>query len=303
MTPEKFTQAVEEEWLRIKDGPTTLITEEIERIKLRFPENNYQSLPVTLPVDIETFVTQAHIKPWYERNVFAHKISGYKAVTISLKALGHAPGAMTAEQMDKVADLADQAGFGEIRVSHEQNLILPDVPVTQLQYVYEELKSLGMVTPNIGLLSNIISCPGGDYCSLANARSIPVAQAIQNKFSDLDYLYDIGELDLNISGCMNACGHHHIGHIGILGVDKHGEEFYQITIGGSQAPARLGKVIGPSLKQEEIPQVIETLIGVYLQTREDNSERFVDVVERVGIEPFKTAVYQQKDAHTEVENG
>ncbi|KXW56386.1 nitrite/sulfite reductase [Ferrovum sp. PN-J185] len=303
MTPEKFTLAVEEEWLRIKDGPTTLINEEIERIKLRFPDNNYQSLPASLPSDIESFVSQASIKPWYERNVFAHKVPGYKAVTISLKALGHAPGDMSAEQMDKVADLADQVGFGEIRVSHEQNLILPDVPVTQLKYVYDELKSLALVTPNIGLLSNIISCPGGDYCSLANARSIPVAQAIQNKFSDLDYLYDIGELDLNISGCMNACGHHHIGHIGILGVDKHGEEFYQITIGGSQAPARLGKVIGPSLKQEDIPQAIESLISVYLQIREDSSERFVDVVERVGIEPFKTAVYQQKGSHVEVENG
>lgn len=300
MTAEKFAAAVEEEWSRIKDGPTTLIDEEVKRIKARFPEKPYQTLAAELPEEVKHFVNQPHIKAWYERNVFAHKQPGYKAITVSLKALGHAPGDMSAEQMEVVARLAEEVGFGDIRVSHEQNLILPDVPNTAIPQVYEALRQWGLVTANIGLLSNIISCPGGDYCSLANARSIPVAQAIQQQFSDLDYLYDIGELDLNISGCMNACGHHHIGHIGILGVDKHGEEFYQITIGGSQAPARLGKVIGPSLKQEDVPQAIEALITVYLEARESTEERFVDVVERLGLDPFKVAVYGQKDAHTEV---
>ncbi|MBU6468082.1 MAG: nitrite/sulfite reductase [Betaproteobacteria bacterium] len=300
MTAEKFAAAVEEEWSRIKDGPTTLIDEEVKRIKARFPEKPYQTLAAELPEEVKHFVNQPHVKAWYERNVFAHKQPGYKAITVSLKALGHAPGDMSAEQMEVVARLAEEVGFGDIRVSHEQNLILPDVPNTAIPQVYEALRQWGLVTANIGLLSNIISCPGGDYCSLANARSIPVAQAIQQQFSDLDYLYDIGELDLNISGCMNACGHHHIGHIGILGVDKHGEEFYQITIGGSQAPARLGKVIGPSLKQEDVPQAIEALITVYLETRESTEERFVDVVERLGLDPFKVAVYGQKDAHTEV---
>ncbi|MDE2422894.1 MAG: nitrite/sulfite reductase [Betaproteobacteria bacterium] len=303
MTAEKFAAAVEEEWSRIKDGPTTLIDEEVKRIKARFPEKPYQTLAAELPEEVKHFVNQPHVKAWYERNVFAHKQPGYKAITVSLKALGHAPGDMSAEQMEVVARLAEEVGFGDIRVSHEQNLILPDVPNTAIPQVYEALRQWGLVTANIGLLSNIISCPGGDYCSLANARSIPVAQAIQQQFSDLDYLYDIGELDLNISGCMNACGHHHIGHIGILGVDKHGEEFYQITIGGSQAPARLGKVIGPSLKQEDVPQAIEALITVYLEARESTEERFVDVVERLGLDPFKVAVYGQKDAHTEVNHG
>ncbi|HQU05738.1 MAG: sulfite reductase [Ferrovum sp. 37-45-19] len=303
MTPEKFSLAVEEEWLRLKDGPTTLIDEEIKRIEQRIPKKPYQTLNAELPADVEAFVRQPHVKPWYERNVFPHKQQGYKAITVSLKALGQAPGDMSAEQMEKVAEIAERVGFGEVRVSHEQNLILPDVPNTELISVYEELRALGLTTANIGLLSDIISCPGGDYCSLANARSIPVAQAIQQQFSDLDYLYDIGELDLNISGCMNACGHHHVGHIGILGVDKHGEEFYQITIGGSQAPARLGKVIGPSLKQEDVPQVIETLITVYLQARVNPEERFVDVVERLGIEPFKTAVYGRKEVADEVVDG
>ncbi|HQT81285.1 MAG TPA: nitrite/sulfite reductase [Ferrovaceae bacterium] len=303
MTPEKFSLAVEEEWLRLKDGPTTLIDEEIKRIEQRIPKKPYQTLNAELPADVEAFVRQPHVKPWYERNVFPHKQQGYKAITVSLKALGQAPGDMSAEQMEKVAEIAERVGFGEVRVSHEQNLILPDVPNTELISVYEELHALGLTSANIGLLSDIISCPGGDYCSLANARSIPVAQAIQQQFSDLDYLYDIGELDLNISGCMNACGHHHVGHIGILGVDKHGEEFYQITIGGSQAPARLGKVIGPSLKQEDVPQVIETLITVYLQARVNPEERFVDVVERLGIEPFKTAVYGRKEVADEVVDG
>jgi sulfite reductase (NADPH) hemoprotein beta-component len=199
--------------------------------------------------------------------------------------------------MDAVADLAERYSFGELRVSHEQNLILADVRQSDLHAVWVSAKMLGMATPNIGMITNIIACPGGDFCSLANAKSIPVAQAIQERFDRLDYVYDIGELDLNISGCMNSCGHHHVGHIGILGVDKGGEEWYQISVGGNQgltrpgAPAAVGKVIGPSFARAQIPDVIERLIEVYLERREGEEERFIDVVWRTGLEPFKERVY------------
>jgi sulfite reductase (NADPH) hemoprotein beta-component len=199
--------------------------------------------------------------------------------------------------MDAVADLADAYSQGEARVSHEQNLILADVRQSDLHALWQKAKALGFATPNIGLITNIISCPGGDFCGLANAKSIPVAEAIQRRFDDLDYVYDIGELDLNISGCMNSCGHHHVGHIGILGVDKNGEEWYQISIGGNQgltrpgAPAAVGKVIGPSFARADIPDVIEKLVRVYLQRRDSEAERFIDVVWRIGAEPFKERVY------------
>jgi sulfite reductase (NADPH) hemoprotein beta-component len=193
--------------------------------------------------------------------------------------------------MDAIADLADRYAFGELRVSHEQNLILADVRSRDLAALWSEARALGLATPNVGLLTNIISCPGGDFCALANAKSIPIAQAIQEAFDDLDYLFDVGELDLNISGCMNACGHHHVGHIGILGVDKNGEEWYQVEIGGSQFPAALGKVIGPSFRAADIPAVIGRLIDCYLEHRDSDAERFVDVVHRLGIQPFKERVY------------
>jgi sulfite reductase (NADPH) hemoprotein beta-component len=194
--------------------------------------------------------------------------------------------------MDAIAGLAERYSFGELRVSHEQNLILADVRASDLHALWREIKPLGLATPNIGLLTNIIACPGGDFCSLANAKTIPVAEAIQRRFDDLDYLHDIGELDLNISGCMNSCGHHHIGHIGILGVDKQGEEFYQVSIGGAQgADASLGKVIGPAFAQDQVPEVMEKLIAVYLAEREGEEERFIDTVRRIGVEPFKDYVY------------
>jgi sulfite reductase (NADPH) hemoprotein beta-component len=205
--------------------------------------------------------------------------------------------------MDALADLADRYSFGELRVSHEQNLIFADVAKHDLHALWRELRGLGLATPNIGLLTNIIACPGGDFCSLANARSIPVAEAIQRRFDDLDYLFDVGEIDLNISGCMNACGHHHVGHIGILGVDKAGEEFYQIEIGGNQgetrpgARASLGRVIGPSFAQEDVPDAIERLVRCYLDHRDSEAERFVDTVARIGVAPFKEYVYG--NAHQE----
>ena len=296
-TPEKFREEVEAEWAHLKDGPSTLTEEEVRRVEDRFTRPQYENLAGDDAGHLARLAAEPAFSGWAKRNVHPHKAPGYAAVTLSLKKTGVPPGDATADQMDAVADLADRYSLGELRVSHEQNLILADVRQSDLHMLWGESKALGLATPNIGLLTNIIACPGGDFCSLANAKSIPVAQAIQERFDSLDYVYDIGELDLNISGCMNSCGHHHVGHIGILGVDKNGEEWYQISVGGNQgltrpgAPAAVGKVIGPSFAQEEIPDVIEKLIGIYLEKRESDAERFIDVVWRIGIEPFKEHVY------------
>ncbi len=291
-TPEVFAQEVESEWAHLKDGPATLIPEEIQRIEARFTRSAYAKLPAT-DANLEVaLAADRAFRNWHLRNVVRHKVPGYAAVTLSLKKTGVPPGDVTAEQMDAIAQLADRYSFGELRVSHEQNVILADVKLSDLHALWQEAHALGLATPNIGMLTNIICCPGGDFCSLANAKSIPVAAAIQERFDDLDYLYDIGELDLNMSGCMNACGHHHVGHIGILGVDKQGAEYYQISIGGSQGnDASLGKVLGPSVSQAEVPGVIEKLIEFYLAHRVADAERFIDLVRRIGIEPFKEHVY------------
>jgi sulfite reductase (NADPH) hemoprotein beta-component len=230
-------------------------------------------------------------KRWLERNVHAHKLSGYRGVTLSLKRLGIPPGDATDAQMEAAADLADQFSHGELRVTHDQNLLLPWVLESELPGLYEAAKANGFATPNIGLLSDMIACPGGDFCALANARSIPVAEAITERFQDLDELYDIGDIDLHISGCINSCGHHHSGHIGILGVDKDGSEWYQITLAGSDGStisgkAQVGKVIGPSFAADEVPDVIESVVQTYRAQRQAG-ERFIDTVRRVGIEPFK----------------
>ncbi len=291
-TPAGFAAEVEAEWTHLKDGPGTLLADEIERIASRFTRPAYLRLPDTDAGYESRLKAEPAFARWVSRNVHPHKVPGYAAVTLSLKKTGVPPGDATDAQMDAVADLADRYTFGEVRVTHEQNLVFADVPKRDLHALWLELKALGLATPNIGLLTNIIACPGGDFCSLANAVSIPVAEAIQQRFDDLDYLYDVGELDLNISGCMNSCGHHHVGHIGILGVDKNGEEWYQISIGGRQgAEAALGKVIGPSFARAEVPDVIERLVSVYLERRESEQERFIDVVHRLGIEPFKAFVY------------
>jgi len=282
---DRFREEVEAEWAHLKDGPATLTAEEVARVDSRFTRPSYEELG---DVKLEG---EPAFRAWQKRNVQAHKVPGYAAVTLSLKKTGVPPGDVTSEQMDAIASLAERYSFGELRVSHEQNLVLADVRQRDLPALWREARALGLATPNIGLLTNIISCPGGDFCALANAKSIPVAQAIQERFDDLDYLHEIGELDLNISGCINACGQHHIGHIGILGVDKNGEEWYQVEIGGSQSPAALGKVIGPSFARAEVPDVIERLIGCYLERRDSEAERFVDVVHRIGIEPFKERVY------------
>jgi sulfite reductase (NADPH) hemoprotein beta-component len=292
-----FREEVEAEWAKIKDGPSTLIAEEIERVASRFTRPAYERLS---DIDLSA-ITVPGFSAWLKRNVHPHKVAGYAAVTLSLKKTGVPPGDVTSEQMEAIADLADRYSFGELRVSHEQNLVLADVRQADLLAVWREARRFGLATPNLGLLTNIISCPGGDFCALANAKSIPVAEAIQRRFDDLDYLHDIGELDLNISGCMNACGHHHVGHIGILGVDKNGEEWYQVEIGGNQGEARpgakaaLGKVIGPSFARAQIPDVIEGLIECYLAHRDSYAERFIDVVHRIGIEPFKEHVYGNAD--------
>src|SRR3954465_15716590 len=294
---DKFRDEVEAEWAHLKDGAATLIAEEIERVAARFTRPQYERLR---DIDLGT-VNLPGFANWLKRNVHPHKVPGYAAVTLSLKKTGVPPGDVTSDQMDAIADLADRYSFGELRVSHEQNLILADVRQTDLEKLWREARELGLATPNIGLLTNIIACPGGDFCSLVNAKSIPVAQALQERFDDLDFLHDIGELDLNISGCMNACGHHHVGHIGILGVDKNGEEWYQIEIGGNQGEIRpgvgasLGKVLGPSFARADVPDVVERLIECYLERRDSEMERFIDVVQRIGIQPFKERVYGDPD--------
>ena len=291
LTPTGFAEQVEAEWAHLKDGPGTLVDEEIHRIADRFTRRVYDRLPDTDPREL--MAGDRAFQRWLERNVHPHRVSGYAALTLSLKKTGVPPGDATADQMDAIAALADRYSQGEIRVTHEQNLVFAHVRKHELAALWLELKALGLATPNVGLLTNIIACPGGDFCSLANAVSIPVAEAIQRRFDDLDYLHDIGELDLNISGCMNSCGHHHVGHIGILGVDKNGEEWYQISIGGRQGEnAALGRVIGPSVARDEVPEVVERLIATYLEQRESEHERFIDVVHRVGLDPFKANVYE-----------
>ncbi len=223
-----------------------------------------------------------------------HRLPGYRAVTLSLKRPGQPPGDATDRQMDLAADLADRFSLGELRVSHDQNLVLPWVRAEDLPALWEAAKAAGYGVPNIGVLTDMIACPGGDFCALANARSIPIAAAITERFDDLDEVYDIGDIDLHISGCINSCGHHHSGHIGILGVDKDGAEWYQITLGGSDGstisgrPA-VGKVIGPSFAADEVPDVIEAVVDTYRAQRSAADERFIDTVRRVGIDPFKTA--------------
>jgi sulfite reductase (NADPH) hemoprotein beta-component len=261
-------------------------------VSARFTRPAYEKLEPLSSAYVLALGRDKRFAAWARRNVHPHKMPGYAAVTLSLKKTGVPPGDATSEQMEAVADLADKYSFAELRVTHEQNLLLPDVKQSDLYAIWQQATALGLATPNIGMITNIIACPGGDFCSLANAKSIPVAEAIQRRFDDLDFVYDIGELDLNISGCMNSCGHHHIGHIGILGVDKQGAEFYQISIGGNQGnDASLGKVLGPSVSQDEVPDVIEKLIDVYLANRDSEAERFIDVVRRIGIEPFKENVY------------
>jgi len=292
---EEFKRQVEEEWVHLKDGPLTITQNELDRVAKYFEPMPYKTLPAHDASFDAAVASNPAFAAWVKRCVQPHRVPGYRAVTLSLKPHGKAPGDITSEQMHVVADLADAYSFGELRSSHEQNLILADVQVTDLFAVWEKARQAGLATPNIGLLTDIICCPGGDFCSLANAKSIPIAEAIQMQFDNLDYLHEIGDLELNISGCMNACGHHHVGHIGILGVDKDGSEWYQVSVGGKQGnDASIGSVIGPSFSAEEMPGVVQRLIEVYVRERQDE-ERFIDTVRRLGVAPFKAHVYAEKE--------
>jgi sulfite reductase (NADPH) hemoprotein beta-component len=297
MGVDAFREAVEQEWALLRDGPTTLTEDEINRIKSFFTEPPYLVIDDAAARSRLAQACSADLifGNWIKRNTLDHRVAGYRIVNLSLKATGFAPGDITDAQLELVADLADQYAFGEIRTTHQQNMVLADVQMDQLYALWQQLQTAGLATPNHGYLTDMICCPGGDYCSLANAKSIPVAEAIQSRFNDLDYLYDLGPIELNISGCMNACGHHHIGHIGILGVDKKGQEFYQVCLGGSQAKdASIGKILGPSFSQDDMPDVIDKLVTTYLELREEE-EIFLDTYRRVGIEPFKERVYAKVD--------
>ncbi|MEO7743236.1 MAG: nitrite/sulfite reductase [Usitatibacter sp.] len=288
---EEFRYLVEAEWEATRDSPSVIPEGELARVAAHFQPPAYEPFAADDAGYLALRSSNAAFDRWAQRNVHAHRQPGYAAVSLSLKKTGVAPGDATAEQMEFVATLAERYSFGELRVSHEQNLILGHVPTRDLEAVWREAREHGLVTPNIGLLTNIVCCPGGDFCSLANAKSIPIAEAIQARFDDLDYLHDIGSLDLNISGCMNSCGHHHIGHIGILGVDKNGSEWYQVSIGGRQGrEAALGQVIGPSFAAAQMPDVVSRLIETYTELRHED-ELFVDTVHRLGIAPFKERVY------------
>ncbi|GAA6146209.1 nitrite/sulfite reductase [Thalassolituus maritimus] len=292
---DRMRELVNEEFERIKDGEGKLTQAEIERVKKHFTDPDYKVLsdePAELATAREENKAFAR---WVDRNVRKHKKPGYAVVTLTLKKIGTPPGDITAEQFDQVADLADEYSFGELRSTHHQNLVLADVEQTQLFALWQKLKALGFATPTLGLLTDMICCPGGDFCALANAKSIPISLDIQKRFDDLDYLNDLGEIDLNISGCMNACGHHHVGNIGILGVDKGGEEFYQVTLGGNSGgnkadDASLGKIVGPSFAREEVADVVAKILDYYVAQRTEG-ESFLEVYRRLGHGPFKEVAY------------
>ncbi|MEO6079364.1 MAG: nitrite/sulfite reductase [Steroidobacteraceae bacterium] len=282
-----FREAVEAEWSLIRDSALRLDVAEIDRVRAFFKPLPYEKL-------VEVNVTQgqsADFQAWYRYNTRPHKVPGYRAVIVSLKAHGEAPGDMSSEQMDRVADLADRLSSGELRATHDQNLVLGEVRQIDLVETWQTLKSLNLATPNIGTLTDMICCPGLDFCSLANAGSIDIAKQIHARFNDFDYLYDLGHIEIKMSGCMNACGHHHVGHIGILGVDKRGEEWYQITLGGSASgKSSLGEVIGPSVAKDEVAETIAKILDVYVARREDGEE-FLETVRRIGVDPFSERVY------------
>ena len=289
---ERFAELVEQEWRHLKDGPVDLPVEEVERIMAYFAPPGYDRLDAEQPAFAEKRLTDLDFAQWVRANVSEHKRPGYAIASISLKPEGGVPGDASADQMDVVADLADRYSFSEIRVTHHQNLVLPHVRLSDLYTVWQGLREAGLATPNVGLLTDIIACPGLDYCNLANARSIPIAQRLTRRFGDLKQLHEIGDLRLNISGCINACGHHHVGHIGILGVDKKGEEFYQITLGGSSGDdASLGQIIGPAFSGDDVVGAVDTIVTTYLQTRRDTGERFLETYRRVGPAPFKESLY------------
>ncbi|MGB9331240.1 MAG: nitrite/sulfite reductase [Steroidobacteraceae bacterium] len=284
---ERFRDLVEAEWRAQRAAAPQLPPEEVERVRAFFRPQPYETLT---DLDV-TLAREPRFKAWYRYNTRAHRVPGYRAVFVSLKAHGAAPGDMSAAQMEGLAQLAERVSFGLVRATHNQNLLLADVRQRDLYGVWLELERLALATPNIGTLTDMIACPGLDFCSLANAGTLDVARQIQERFDDLDYLYDLGEIELKMSGCMNACGHHHVGHIGILGVDKHGQEWYQISLGGSaNGFTALGEVIGPSVPKQEVAATLERILEAYRAVRLED-ERFIDTVQRLGLKPFKERAY------------
>lgn len=288
---EEFARQVEAEWADLQDSPSLLTEAELQRVTSYFTPPAYESFAGDDASVAQQRTDNKAFHNWLTRNVKPHKIPGYAIVLLSLKKTGTPPGDATAEQIDFVADLAERYSFGELRVTHEQNLVLADVKQSELFALWQEAKAHGLATPNIGLLTDIICCPGGDFCSLANAKSIPIAEAIAERFDNLDFQHDIGEIELNISGCINACGHHHVGNIGILGVDKDGSEWYQVSLGGAQGnDSAIGKIIGPSFSAQQMPEVVGRILEVYVRDRIED-ERFIETVRRLGVAPFKDHVY------------
>jgi len=301
--PAKFTEQVEAEWTQLKDSYLKLEPGDIERVRSRFDQHSYLAPSAADDGSYDArLAADSRFAAWAKRNLRAHRQPGYMAVFVSLKASGVAPGDITDGQFDAVADLADRYSFGEVRNTHDQNMVLAEVAKKDLYAVWQRLVELNLATPNIGLLTDLICCPGLDFCSLANAGSIGVAQDIFDLFEDLDYQHDIGELKIKMSGCMNGCGHHSVGHIGILGVDKHGEEWYQVTLGGSaENDATLGDRTGPSISRADIAGAVEKLIQVYLEQREGPEETFLDAYRRIGMAPFKQKLYGGVEAAVEDE--
>jgi sulfite reductase (NADPH) hemoprotein beta-component len=289
---ERFGAEVEEEWAKIKDSYLWLDPAVVADIRSRFIYPEYEELTGN-PQALRAALSQdANFALWHKNSVSKHKAPGYAIVTLSLKPTGKPPGDATSGQMDAIADLADQYSHGEIRVGHEQNLALPHVRQEDLPELWRKLDAIGVATPNVNLVTDIISCPGLDYCSLANARSIPIAMELTRRFQSLDKAHSIGRLHVNISGCINACGHHHVGHIGILGVEKNGKEFYQVTLGGkADEDAMLGQLLGPAVPFDQIADVVEQVVNRYLDLRQDESELFIDTVKRLGVAPFKDSLH------------
>ncbi|MBI4274257.1 MAG: nitrite/sulfite reductase [Rhizobiales bacterium] len=289
---EAFAKEVDAEWQVIKDGALALDPAHAADITARFRYPEYERLDDNPEELRKARSSNRRFATWLDNSIANHKVSGYAIVTLSLKPEGGPPGDATAEQMESIAALAGRYSFGEIRVGHEQNLVLPHVAQRDLPTLWEKLETIGVATPNVGLVSDIIACPGLDYCSLANTRSIPIAQELTRRFRNLDVAHDLGRLHINISGCINACGHHHVGHIGILGVEKNGEEFFQITLGGrADEQAELGALLGPAVPYAEVADVIEDVVAAYVELRERPNELFIETVNRVGVEPFKERVY------------
>ena len=296
---EEFKRQVEAEWDQIKDSNLKLQAEDFERMQEFFPDPAYEQFSAEELTESTQRVEKwrsldTRFQQWYENNTREHKQAGYRIVDISLKEPGIAPGDVTDEQMNAVADIADQYSMGEVRVTHEQNLVLADVQLDQLLELWKDLDAQRLATPNIGSINDMICCPGLDFCSLANASSISIAKQINDRFDDLDELYDLGEVKLKMSGCMNACGHHHVGHVGILGVDKKGVEWYQLTLGGSASDdSALGDRLGPAIAKENVATAISDIMHVYVNERQDD-ERLLDTYRRVGVEPFKAHVYREE---------